>query len=314
MAAKKVAKARIITCRPKQLPQDKLIHAARRSVEINPMNHAPVERLQSLMPGFAPTHMHLAVLIAKYWGPAGVHLGVSFLDSPPMALRKKILAHMNAWNKTANIKFTLSNDIKGADVRVARIENDPVNDGYWSYVGTQIREIDDGDPTMNLEAFSMSTPDSEFHRVVRHEAGHTLGFEHEHMRRELVKMIDVQKAIAFYKIDQGWSEAEVREQVLTPIEERSLRGTLHADPKSIMCYQIEGAITKNGKPIIGGLDIDQSDYDFVAKLYPKKLRDGDGAAKKKPASKKKPAAKKKPATKKRPSLRKKTAKKATSRR
>ena len=181
--------------------------------------------------------------------------------------------------------------------------------------GTQIREIDAGDPTMNLEAFSMSTPDSEFHRVVRHEAGHTLGFEHEHMRRELVKMIDVQKAIAFYKVDQGWSEAEVREQVLTPIEERSLRGTLHADPNSIMCYQIEGAITKNGKPIVGGLDIDKSDYDFIAKLYPKKLRDGDGAATKKPsAKKKKPAAKKKPATKKRPSLRKKTAKKATSNR
>jgi hypothetical protein len=306
--AAKVAKARIITCRPKQLPQDKLIHAARRSVEINPMNHAPVERLQSLMPGFAPTHMHLAVLIAKYWGPAGVHLSVGFLDNPPMALQKKILLHMNAWNKTANVKFSLSKT--SPDVRIARIENDPVNDGYWSYVGTQIREIDADQPTMNLEAFSMSTPDSEFHRVVRHEAGHTLGFEHEHMRRELVKLIDVQKAIAFYKNDQGWSPAEVREQVLTPIEERSLRGTLHADPNSIMCYQIEGSITKNGKPIIGGLDIDKSDYDFVAKLYPKKLRDGNGAPKKKPAAKKKKvAAKKKPAAKKRPILRRKTAKK-----
>jgi hypothetical protein len=290
--AAKVARARIITCRPKQLPQDKLIHAARRAVEINPMNHAPVERLASLMPGFAPTHMHLAVLIAKYWGPAGVHLSVGFLDNPPMALRKKILAHMNAWNKTANVKFSLSNT--SPDVRIARIENDPVNDGYWSYVGTQIREIDDDQPTMNLEAFSMGTPDSEFNRVVRHETGHTLGFEHEHMRRELVKLIDVQKAIAFYRDDQGWSPQEVREQVLTPIEERSLRGTLHADPNSIMCYQIEGSITKNGKPIIGGLDIDKTDFDFAAKLYPKRLRDGNGtAAKKKPVAKKTSAAKKK---------------------
>ncbi len=311
--AAKVAKARIITCRPKQLPQDKLIHAARHAVEINPMNHAPVERLQSLMPGFAPTHMHLAVLIAKYWGPAGVHLSVGFLDNPPMALRRRILAHMNAWNKTANVRFSLSNT--SPDVRIARIENDPVNDGYWSYVGTQIREIDDGEPTMNLEAFTMSTPDSEFHRVVRHEAGHTLGFEHEHMRRELVKMIDVPKAIAFYKIDQGWSEQEVREQVLTPIEDRSLRGTLHADPNSIMCYQIEGSITKSGKPIIGGLDIDKTDYDFIAKLYPKKLRNAEGSAKKKPAARKRPAAKKRPAARKKPAakkravLRRKTAKK-----
>jgi hypothetical protein len=294
--AAKVAKARIITCRPKQLPPEKLVQAARRSVEINPMNHAPVERLSALMPGFAPTHMHLAVLIAKYWGPAGVHLSVGFLDNPPMALQRKILAHMNAWNKTANVKFSISKT--SPDVRIARIENDPENDGYWSYVGTQIREIDDDQPTMNLEAFTMKTPDSEFHRVVRHEAGHTLGFEHEHMRRELVKLIDVPKAIAFYKDDQGWSPQEVREQVLTPIEEKSLRGTLHADPKSIMCYQIEGVITKNGKPIIGGLDIDKSDYDFAAKLYPKRLTKGKGTtAKKKPAAKRKPAAKKKTATK-----------------
>ncbi len=39
-----------------------------------------------------------------------------------------------------------------------------------------------------------------------------------------------------------------------------------------MCYQIPGEITKTGKPIVGGLDIDQSDYDFAALIYPKKLK------------------------------------------
>jgi len=61
----------------------------------------------------------------------------------------------------------------------------------------------------------------------------------------------------------------VRAQVLTPIEESSLLGTV-ADPKSIMCYQIPGQITKDGKPIIGGKDIDPSDFTFVGKIYPKK--------------------------------------------
>ncbi len=36
----------------------------------------------------------------------------------------------------------------------------------------------------------MQTPESEYHRVVRHETGHTLGFPHEHMRKELVEKID----------------------------------------------------------------------------------------------------------------------------
>ena len=89
------------------------------------------------------------------------------------------------------------------------------------------------------------------------------------MRRELVDKIDPQKAIAFFGRTQGWSPDEVRQQVLTPIEESSLLGTPHADPHSIMCYQIPGSLTKDGKPIVGGKDIDKSDYKFAGKIYPK---------------------------------------------
>jgi len=150
-------------------------------------------------------------------------------------------------------------------VRIART----VGDGYWSYLGTDILSIQADAPTMNLESFTMTTPESEFHRVVRHETAITMGFPHEHMRRELVAKIDPERAIRYFKDTQGWSREEVEQQVLTPIEESSLLGTAHADPKSIMCYQIPGIITKDGKPIIGGLDIDKSDYAFVGKIYPK---------------------------------------------
>src|ERR1017187_10305283 len=70
-------------------------------------------------------------------------------------------------------------------------------------------------------------------RVVRHEAGHTLGFPHEHMRRALVNKIDRRKAIAYFQRMDGWTARETLDQVLTPIEEAAIRGTL-ADPKSIM--------------------------------------------------------------------------------
>jgi hypothetical protein len=36
-----------------------------------------------------------------------------------------------------------------------------------------------------------------------------------------------------------------------------------------MCYQIPGEVTKDGNPIIGGLDIDELDYSFAATIYPK---------------------------------------------
>jgi len=255
-----------IVCLPRLLPRKKWEQAAKTATEINPVNHPPIERLVRAMPGFKPNASHIAVLTTKYWHTGGVKMGVKFLDNPPMALRKRILEHMNAWAKTANVEFKLSST--NAKVRIARIDSGEMS-GYWSYLGTDILQIAAGEPTMNLEAFTMQTPEKEFHRVVRHETGHTMGFPHEHMRRELVNLIDEAKAIKYFGDTQGWSEEEVRQQVLTPIEESSLLGTPHADPRSIMCYQIPGNLTKSGEPIIGGLDIDKTDYTFAGKIYPK---------------------------------------------
>jgi hypothetical protein len=255
----------VITCTPKRLPDEKIIEAARTAVRINPYNHPRLGHLARAVPGFQPTPMRIAVVTQKYWGVQGVRLTVGFLDNPPADLRKRILLHMNAWAKTANAKFVETST--DPQVRIAR-QGGP-DGGYWSYVGTDILHIPKNQPTMNLEAFSMSVPESEYHRVVRHETGHTLGFPHEHMRKALVDKIDPAKAIAYFERTQGWSEEEIRAQVLTPLEESSLMGT-KADPKSIMCYQIPGELTKDGKPIVGGKDIDKLDFSFAASIYPKK--------------------------------------------
>lgn len=256
----------VIVCSPRSLPREKWIGAAKKATEINPMNHPRLERLSKVIPGYVPTAEHIAVVTARYWGIKGVQLTVGFLDNPAAALQKRILLHMNAWSKTGNVKFVLAKT--DPQVRIARAGG--ADGGYWSYVGTDILSIPAAQATMNLEAFSMDTLESEYHRVVRHETGHTLGFPHEHMRRELVEKIDPQKAIDYFGQTQGWTPDEVRAQVLTPIEESSLMGTPHADPRSIMCYQIPGTITKNGKPIVGGTDIDKSDFTFAGKIYPKK--------------------------------------------
>jgi hypothetical protein len=256
----------VLVCSPKSLPKARWIEAAAKAVEVNPANHPRIERLVRAMPEIQLDRLRIAVVTAKYWGAAGVKLTVGFLDSPPSDLKNRILLHMNAWAKTANVTFTVSNT--SPQVRIARIDQGD-QAGYWSYVGTDILSIPKDEPTLNLQGFTMDTPESEFHRVVRHETGHTLGFPHEHMRRELVDKIDVQKAINYFGATQGWSPEEVRQQVLTPIEESSIRGTAHADPHSIMCYQIPGTLTKDGKPIVGGTDIDKQDYKFAGMIYPK---------------------------------------------
>jgi hypothetical protein len=254
-----------LTCTPKRLDPSLRIQAAQKAVQINPINHAPVQRLSSVIPGFVALPEHIAVVTTKYWGAQGVMLTVGFLDGPEAALRSRILQHMNAWSATANVVFVET--LGQAQVRIAR--QDGLNGGFWSFLGTDILSIEADQPTMNLEGFTMDTLESEFHRVVRHETGHTMGFPHEHMRQELVDKIDPAKAIEFFGRTQGWSPEEVRQQVLTPLEESSLLGTPTADPNSIMCYQIPGSITKDGQPIVGGLDIDPSDFTFAQSIYPK---------------------------------------------
>jgi len=248
-------------CAPKSLPRSQWIAASERAVKINPLNHAPVERLTKVMPEFTPTQERIAVVRTKYWATGGVQLTVGFMDNPAQDLQDKILSHMNAWGQRTNVAFTETSG--AAQVRISRDTG-----GYWSYVGTDILQIPADQQTMNLEGFTMDTPDSEFYRVVRHETGHTIGCPHEHMRSELVALIDPDKAIAYFGETQGWSADEVRQQVLTPLEDSSLWGTPRPDQSSIMCYQIPGTITKSGQPILGGTDIDESDFAFMAQVYP----------------------------------------------
>ena len=247
-------------CTPKSLPLELQIRAAKTAWAENPAN--------SPMVGFLPQDgevaraianpLAIAVLTAKYWGPARRTLTVSFMDKTPTDLRNRILSHMNAWQCAITFVFTQ----RTGQVRISRGSG-----GYWSYLGTDIQHIATNRQTMNLQGFTMAMPDSEFHRVIRHETGHTLGFPHEHMRRQIVALIDPQKAYAYFLRTQGWDKATVDAQVLTPLDDKSIMGT-PPDQTSIMCYQLPGEITKNGKPILGGTDINPTDRTFCQRIYP----------------------------------------------
>jgi Astacin (Peptidase family M12A) len=251
------------SCSIKLLPKTLWIKSAARAVQIHPGNAPAIQQLRQMAPGAVIPPLHIAAMTAKYWNSGKVRLTVGFLDSPPAALRTRILSHMNAWSKYGNIQFVASN--VSPQVRIARVEGD----GYWSYLGVDILSIKASDPTMNLDSFTMDTIDSEFYRVVRHETGHTLGFPHEHMRKEIVKRIDPAKAKAYFKKSDGWSAEEVIAQVLTPLDQSALIATAKPDPKSIMCYWLPGEIMKDGKAVPGGTDIDKIDGNFAASLYKK---------------------------------------------
>jgi hypothetical protein len=250
-----------MTCTPKVLPGRLLVKAAKTAVKINPVNAPGVGPVAQIAADLVSEPLRIAVLTAKYWGPTPRQLTVSFMETTPSNLRSRILSHMNAWNTRACISFVETHT--GGDVRVSRGSG-----GYWSYLGTDILHIPKNRQTMNLQGFTMSTPESEYHRVVRHETGHTLGFPHEHMRKELVARIDPQKAYDYFLRTQGWDKQTVDQQVLTALDDSTIMGT-PPDQTSIMCYQLPSSITRDGQPILGGTDINETDYAFAAKIYPK---------------------------------------------
>lgn len=246
-------------CVLKSLPERLLVRAAAYATDQNPVN-APALSF-ALGDGVVLEPLQIAVLTAKYWGPAARTLSVSFMESAPADLKARIIIHLNAWSKTGGIKFAGTN--AAGDVRISRGSG-----GFYSYLGTDIKLIPMTRQTMNLQGFTMSTPESEYKRVVRHEAGHTLGFPHEHARKAIVARIDPAKAYKWFLTTYGWDKATVDAQVLTPLNEASLMRT-PPDQTSIMCYQLPGTITKDGKPILGGADINKTDYAFAGRIYPK---------------------------------------------
>jgi hypothetical protein len=248
--------APVTGCRVMALPDRLNEQAARIAVDVNPVNGPLLE-----LPGGVLEPMALAVLTAKYWGVRQRRFTVSFMEPAPADLRRRIVSHLNAWGRTANKTFVQTRGT--GQVRISRGPG-----GYYSYLGTDIRLVPQNRQTMNLERFTMRTPESEFRRVVRHEAGHTLGFPHEHLRKELVARIDPARAYRYFRENYGWTKEMVDRNVLTPLDEASILGT-RPDQDSIMCYQLPGSITYDGQPIRGGTDINRLDYAFAGRIYPK---------------------------------------------
>jgi hypothetical protein len=248
------------TCRIK-FPPD-LLEAAAHAARVNPNNEVPL--LPELAPADVFEPMRLAVLTSKYWGPRDRTLTVQFMDTQDAALRQKILSHMNAWYLGGScVQFTLTNDV--GDIRITRDHGD----GYWSYLGTDTGLIPDNEATMNLAAFTLSTSDATYNRVVRHETGHTLGFAHEQLRPEVVSRVDEQLALTYFRQTQGWDDATIRRNVLTPLDPAKINATPTADLNSVMCYSLPASIMKDRVAVPGGANISAMDQGKCNELYPR---------------------------------------------
>jgi hypothetical protein len=221
----------------------------------------------------------MAMRKGTFW-QNGTHIKVAFMGNTSIGnkviskdasqfVKDKVIEKARTWQAYANIKFVFVKMTENPDIRVAF----GPSTGSWSYLGTECREIDKRQPTMNFGWFDDGTDDDEFERVAVHEFGHALGCTHELQSPAAGTIQWDRDAVYKYYFDHdGWSPDEVDAQVLNQDDPSWDIDTMF-DASSIMCYPIPPGLTKNGLVIGWNLHLSPIDQDFIGKVYPKRTHD-----------------------------------------
>ena len=162
------------------------------------------------------------------------------------------------WTQFANLKFDFNN-APDAEIRIAF----NVNDGAWSYIGTDNRGIPNDQPTMNLGFLNGGT--------AAHEFGHAIGMAHEHQNP--AGGIEWNEDAVIRSLSgppNNWNEATIRHNVLNKYSVDQIRGTTF-DPDSIMLYFFPGSWVKSGVGTKANDVLSAVDKAFIAsaQAYPK---------------------------------------------
>jgi hypothetical protein len=162
------------------------------------------------------------------------------------------------WSQVANLHFNFNN-APDAEIRISF----DANDGAWSYIGTDCRDIPLNEATMNLGFLDGGT--------AAHEFGHAIGLAHEHQNP--AGGIQWNEQVVIQEMAKGpnfWDEATTRHNILRKYTANQINGTAF-DPDSIMLYFFPASWTTNGIETKANDVLSSLDKQFIAgaKMYPR---------------------------------------------
>jgi hypothetical protein len=174
------------------------------------------------------------------------------------AQRTRVREQAAWWSDHANLRFDF-NQAPDAEIRITF----DANDGAWSYVGTDARNIPLNEATMNLGFMDGGT--------TAHEFGHAIGLAHEHQNPAGGIQWNEQAVIrSLAGPPNFWDEATTRHNVLRKYTIDQINGT-QFDGDSIMLYFFPAEWTLNGIATKANEVLSAMDKQFIAgaKMYPK---------------------------------------------
>ena len=241
----------IKACIDRYLPEELVEKAYRSAIQENPDNEPDLAGLSD---------RELALCSGKKW-KNGRTLKVRFMDGAP-DVQAKVEACSHVWSKYANIKFDFG-EREDAEIRISFME-----EGSWSYLGTDALPIPRDEPTMNFGWLHSGSPDEEYERVVAHEFGHALGCIHEHQNPTANIPWNEDEVYKYYTgPPNNWPEQQVLNKLLNKYSQTETQFA-EFDPESIMLYPIPKEHTTGGYEVGWNHALSEQDKKFIWETYP----------------------------------------------
>lgn len=219
---------------------------ARRVAEQRAQEHQAAAKLATVVSNYAITNRRWetgsTVLVAFNGGTSDLHAAIARVAGE--------------WSKYANVKLDFGLDASTGKYRswtpqdasyAAHIRIGFDQPGYYSALGTDSvnqNPFGPGVQSMNFRGFDVRWPatmPAGWERVVRHEFGHALGFNHEHQQKSCfnaIKWVGTPNVYDAYLAWQGWDRSMVDSQLGMLGSSAGVSLSSQLDRLSVMFYAI----------------------------------------------------------------------------